>query len=59
MYKKGTHISNKEHIQFNRKQVFFSFHPPNYNLCLVRQAYICNRQFFSLEKKLKNYDNLT
>lgn len=52
MYKKGTHISNKEHIQFNRKQVFLSFTLQiTTNVLSDKHIYVTDN-FFPLRKSL-------
>lgn len=58
MYKKGTHISNKEHIQFNRKLVFLFFTLQITTYVLSDKHIYVTDNFFPLRKSL-NYDNLT
>lgn len=53
MYKKGTHISNKEHIQFNHKQVFLSFTLQITTYVLSDKHIYVTDNFFPHEKKLK------
>lgn len=49
MYKKGTHISNKEHIQFNHKS--FTLQITTYVLS-DKHIYVTDN-FFPLRKSLK------
>lgn len=53
MYKKGTHISNKEHIQVNRKQVFLSFTLQITTYVLSDKHIYVTDNFFPLRKSLK------
>lgn len=54
MYKKGTHISNKEHIQFNLPQTGFSFTLQITTYVLSDKHIYVTDNFFPLRKSL-NY----
>lgn len=53
MYKKGTHISNEEHIQFNRKLVFLFFTLQITTYVLSDKHIYVTDNFFPLRKSLK------